>query len=189
MSEIAKEMKRVTFSPDTIEQSSETVIFSDITKKAKISGTKILSMLKRSQLEDLKTYLKNTDPNVVNKFFCSEDGQKVMSYLCSIPKNDRFHFISKNVPAGCLKSAIRQNSYALLVEFLTKQQIVEEYNADSVKDRAIRIDKFKFLLEIDEDVEIFMNISKKNKESFITQKIMDDFSEASSYNTKLKLKI
>lgn len=176
MSELTKEMKRVTFSPDTIENQPKNVIFSNATtKKAKLSGTKILSMLKHNQLNILESYLRNSDLTAIKNMFCSEQGQLIMSYLFSGATKEKFYFLLKNTPTDCLKNAICQNNYAFLVEFLKEEETTERYQADSEKIRKFRVERFKWFLETDKEIETFISSALQTKKEYITEKIMDDF--------------
>ena len=178
----SKKDKKVTFAPDVIEpRLDSTMFFSTSLKPNLVSHTKILRLLKQNQLEVLESYLKKFDNDELNKLFCSKEGHLIISYLFSGATKDKFDFVLKNTPVGCLKNAIRQDNYAFLVGFLKEEETVERYKADSEKIRQGRTERFKWFVEIDKETETFIDKAGQTKEKYITEKIMNDFRVAISY--------
>lgn len=186
-----KKTKKVTFADDVVEKGvGKAIVYSEVAKvrspRTTINGVKVLSFLKQRNLDGLCSYLENFIPEEVNRLFCSEKGQMIVGYLLSKIMNDEIYFLLRKTPVDCLKNAIRQDNYAPVRDFLSKHELAERYNADSEKVRAARIEKFKVLLEIDEELKSFMDAAGGRREAYITPKIMYDFRQAIALNLKSK---
>jgi hypothetical protein len=155
--------------------------------KARVSASNCLILVKKKDTEALANYLKIFTSATLNDFFCSEKGQTVIMCLLSQADNSIFRFILNHTPEGCLQKALRQNGYAKLVRFLESHKITESYQADSDQIRDIRVEKFKMLLEIDENIDKFIIGNQNNNKDFITNKIMEDFNKAKVSRCKFTL--
>lgn len=109
--------------------------------------------------------------------FFDNQGHNILAFLLAYKHEiDALHLLTKLFSLASLQMAIKKENYMCLKKFLISQCSQETFSKDHNLERALRIEKFKFLLFLDHIT--VKNYFEHPDPNFITKKIQADFEQA-----------
>jgi hypothetical protein len=106
--------------------------------------------------------------------FFSAQGHNILSFLLTYKHElSALHLLVKLFSIESLQEAIKKENFMCLKKFLISQCSQETFSKDSDRERALRIEKYKFLLSLDHA--IVKDYFEHPDPNFITKKIQADF--------------
>jgi hypothetical protein len=138
--------------------------------------TNIIKYLRNKEYSHLHTWLSDALPdNGSLKAFFSEQGDFILKYsLAYFEDIKALEFIKEHFPISDIKISLRKKRFTVLDEFFTALAGAELFKKDSMDHRIIRMEKFKFLLNIDPET-IREFIDQNLDQKCLTDKIKEDF--------------
>lgn len=155
----------------------------DTTKKIKPSFSKIkghiIKYLRNKDYTKLSEWINKVlpDDNDLINFFDAE-GDSILKYALAYFKDlEILEFIKEHFPIVSIQFSLRKSQFAVLDEFFASQAGAELFEEDDIVYREERIEKFKFLLNVDaKTVKEF--VDNKQDKKYFTRKVREDLSKA-----------
>ena len=138
-----------------------------------------LKFLQSREHELLFNYIAEVLPTERMKSeFLAQQGHLILQYVFAYSSNmDVLSWIYDNFSKTSILAAVQANHDSVLEKFFIFQYGAELSSLDNYEYRKLRIEEFKFLLSIDQNiVKTFMD--RNSGSSFITTKIQEDYYKA-----------
>ncbi len=109
--------------------------------------------------------------------FFNSQGNNILAFLLVYNSNlETINLIKKLFTPGSLQTAIKNEESSCLKKFLIAQASQETFSKDNEITRNLRVEKFKFLLEI--DYAMVKDYFSHPDQRYFTKKIQEDFLKA-----------
>ena len=180
----SKERKRVHWqeNPEQMENSYELLPhFKKYKQKLNFKKVKmyILDALRKKEYDNLNSWLLECFPsNVDRDSFFSKEGHHILKYIFAYSEElNVFDLLTNWFSENSIKSALKNDNCDAMREFFAVQHGEELFDSDNELNRKIRVEKFKFLLQVAEnDIKEF--IRENHSSRYMTTRIKQDFDKA-----------
>ena len=139
----------------------------------------ILDALRKKEYDNLNSWLFECfSSNVDRDSFFSKEGHHILKYIFAYSEElSVFDLLTNWFSVNSIKSALKNDNYDAIREFFAVQHGEELFDSDNELNRKIRVEKFKFLLQVAEkDIKEF--IRENHSSGYMTTKIKQDFDKA-----------
>lgn len=115
--------------------------------------------------------------NQLKEAFFDEQGHNILAFLLTYKEDLKaLNLITQLFTLFSVQTAIKKEDFACLKKFLISQSSQELFSKDDELTRNLRIEKFKFLLEL--DYVVVKDYFKHPDQKYFTKKIQEDFIKA-----------
>jgi hypothetical protein len=157
-------------------------LFSSNTQNIKFSQIKnrVLNRFNKDECDQLKEDLRlsGLSPHQIDRFFL-EEGRSILKFALHGESKKPLEFLSDHVSATILKEILIQDDSSVLRSFLSGEQGLEEHEGwYTQKAEESQIEKFAFLLNIDDQVVSSYMATQAVKENLLTDKIKANYQSA-----------
>lgn len=170
--------RKVTFAPGVMDYERPITYYQKTKKQPNYAGMKhkVLNYLNDDKYEELESYLNLYSNNEINEFI-SRQGSLIIRHAIQSPNTKSLDFLTNKLPITSMQNTLRSNNFSILKDFLCAQQKLEEFGLYNEIKKELRIKKFLFFLQIDnENTQDFMKCN--NNEYYMTKVVKEDFKSA-----------
>lgn len=140
----------------------------------------MLNRFNKDECDELKEDLRlsGLNPQQIDRFFLQE-GRSILKFALHGDSNKPLKFLSDHISAVILKKVLIQDDFSVLRSFLSGEQGLEEHEGwYNEKVERSQIEKFAFLLNIDDQVVSSYMATQAVKENLLTDKIKANYQKA-----------